>query len=88
MQGVAIMPPATLRASYSFSAPVLRRFNAVVPSGERSKVIELFIEQTALAREKEYERIAEEFETHPDFSEARQTVKDFSVLSTDSMYEY
>jgi hypothetical protein len=26
-----------------------------------------------------YERIAEEFETHPDFADARQTVKDFTA---------
>jgi hypothetical protein len=87
MIGAATMP-ATLRASYSFSAPILRRFNAVVPTGERSKVLETLVEQIAIAREKEYERIAEEFETHPDFAEARQTVKDFSVLSTDAIHEY
>lgn len=87
MKGTAIMP-ATLRASYSFSAPILRRFNAVVPTGERSKVLESLVEQIAIAREKEYERIAEEFETHPDFAEARQAVQDFSVLSTDLIHEY
>lgn len=79
---------ATLRASYSFSAPLLKRFNAVVPMGERSKVLEKLLEQAILAREQEYERLAEEFETHPDFAEARQTVKDFSVLNSDPFYEY
>ena len=43
---------------------------------------------TTAAREKEYERMAEEFETHPDFAEARQAVQDFSVLATDTIYEY
>jgi hypothetical protein len=80
--------PATLRASYSFDSTILRRFNAVVPSGERSKVLEQLVEQVTLAKEKEYERIAEEFETHPDFAEARQTVKEFSVLNTDPIHEY
>ena len=33
------MTVATLRASYTFSASVLQRFNAVVPQGERNRVI-------------------------------------------------
>jgi len=78
----------TRRASYSFSAPILRRFNAVVPAGERSKVLESLVEQVAIARERAYEKIAEEFETHPDFAQARETVKEFSVLSTDVIHEY
>ena len=82
------MSAATLRASYSFSAAILRRFNEVVPAGERSKVLEGLVEQATIAREKEYERIAEEFETHPDFAEARQTVNDFAVLNSDPIYEY
>lgn len=84
----AIQTSSTSRASYSFSTPVLRRFNAVVPAGERSTVIQSLLEQVTIAREQEYERIAEEFETHPDFAHARQSVQDFSVLSTDAIHEY
>lgn len=36
---------------------------------------------------KAYEKIAEEFETSPDFSEARQTVQDFSILSKETLRE-
>ena len=34
------MTAAKLRASYTFSASVLQRFNAVVPQGERRRVME------------------------------------------------
>ena len=36
------MTATTLRASYSISAPLLQRFNAVVPPGERSRMIKPF----------------------------------------------
>jgi hypothetical protein len=39
------MAAATLRASYTFSAPVLQRFNAGVPHGARSRVMEELMKQ-------------------------------------------
>ena len=66
------MTAATLRASYSFSASVLQRFNAVVPQGERSRVMEELMKQALAAREAELERVAEAFMTDPTFAECRQ----------------
>ena len=45
------MSATTLRASYTFSAPVLQRFNAVVPHGERSRVMEELMKQALALRE-------------------------------------
>ena len=64
------MTATTLRASYSISAPLLQRFNAVVPPGERSRMIEACIEQALLAREKELEGIAAAFMNDPANAEA------------------
>ena len=64
------MTATTLRASYSISAPLLQRFNAVVPPGERSRMIEAFIEQALLAREQELEGIAAAFMNDPANAEA------------------
>lgn len=59
------MSAATLRSSYSISAPLLRRFNAVVPAGERSRVIEACMQQALAIREKELESIAAAFMNDP-----------------------
>lgn len=64
------MTATTLRASYSISAPLLQRFNAVVPPGERSRMIEACIEQALLAREQELEGIAAAFMNDPANAEA------------------
>ena len=64
------MTATTLRASYSISAPLLQRFNAVVPPGERSRVIEACIEQALLERENELEGIAAAFMSDPANAEA------------------
>ena len=45
------MAATTLRASYTFSAPVLQRFNALVPHGERSRVMEELMKFTLLTRD-------------------------------------
>ena len=66
------MTAAKLRASYTFSASVLQRFNAVVPQGERSRVMEQWMMQALAAREAELERVAEAFMTDPAFAECRQ----------------
>ena len=64
------MSATTLRASYSISAPILQRFNAVVPPGERSRVIEACMEQALLERENELEGIAAAFMSDPANAEA------------------
>ena len=64
------MTATTLRASYSISAPLLQRFNAVVPPGERSRMIEACIEQALLERENEREGIAAAFMSDPANAEA------------------
>jgi len=79
--------PATVRASYSFSAPILKRFNAVVPTGERSKVIERLMEQVLIERENELGRIAEIYMTDPAFSECRADEKLWEVTASDGLTE-
>ena len=64
------MTATTLRASYSISARLLQRFNAVVPPGERSRMIEACIEQALLERENELEGIAAAFMSDPANAEA------------------
>ena len=59
------------RASYTIEPELLSRFNAIVPPGERSKVIETYMKQALQCRERDAEAIAEEFMTHPDFAAAR-----------------
>jgi len=56
---------------YTFSAPVLQRFNAVVPHGERSRVMEELMKHALAAREAELERVAESLMTGPAFAECR-----------------
>ena len=60
-----------LRASYSIAPEVLQRFNALVPSSERSKTAQSLMESILERREENLEAIADEFATHPDFAEAR-----------------
>jgi hypothetical protein len=59
------MATAVMRASYSFSAPTLLRFNAVVPQGERSRVLERYMQAAVMAREKELEAVAAAFMADP-----------------------
>lgn len=60
-----------LRASYSIAPDVLLRFNALVPSSERSRMVQSLMEAIVVKREKALEAVAQEFATHPDFAEAR-----------------
>jgi hypothetical protein len=62
---------ATGRASYTIESEVLTRFNEMVPSGERSRVIERLMKRALIERGSKLEAIAEEFATHPDFAEVR-----------------
>ena len=79
------MAAATLRASYTFSAPILQRFNAVVPHGERSRVMEDLMKQALAAREAELERVAEAFMTDPAFAECRDDEQLWEATLADGM---
>ena len=79
------MTATTLRASYSISAPLLQRFNAVVPPGERSRVIEACIEQALLERENELEGIAAAFMSDPANAEAIADEKLWDVTIGDGL---
>jgi hypothetical protein len=79
------MAAATLRASYTFSAPILQRFNAVVPHGERSRVMEDLMKQALAAREAELERVAEAFMTDPAFAECREDEQLWEATLADGM---
>lgn len=77
------MPP--LRASYSIAPDVLRKFNELVPAGERSRVIESFMERALAERGKKLEALAHEFETHPDFAQARSDGEAFDLTVADGL---
>ena len=79
------MATSTLRASYTFSAPVLQRFNAVVPHGERSRVMEELMKQALAAREAELERLADAFMTDPAFAECRDDAMLWEATSADGL---
>lgn len=79
------MPPTTLRASYTISAPILQRFNAVVPNGERSRVVEELLKQALAARESELENIAQAFLTDPAFAECRADERRWDVTAGDGL---
>ena len=59
------MQAPMLRASYSITAPTLQRFNAVIPPGERSRVVERFMLQALAEREAELAKIAAAFMADP-----------------------
>jgi len=79
------MAATTLRASYTISAPLLQRFNAVVPHGERSRVMEELMKQALAAREAELERVAEAFMTDPAFAECRDDEKLWDATVADGL---
>ena len=79
------MTATTLRASYSISAPLLQRFNAVVPPGERSRMIEACIEQALLEREKELAASAAAFMNDPANAEAISDEKLWDVTIGDGL---
>ncbi|GBU15076.1 hypothetical protein AwPolaro_04540 [Polaromonas sp.] len=54
-----------LRASYTFNASTLMNFNALVPPGERSRVMERLMQQALAEREAELEKIAAAFMADP-----------------------
>jgi hypothetical protein len=67
---------------------VLERFNAAVPAGERSQVIQRLMQAALADLERPFEAIAEEFESHPDFAEARADAAAFDVAAGDGLGEF
>lgn len=76
-----------LRASYSISPDILNRFNAIVPSSERSRTVQSLMESILEKRELQLEAAAKEFSTHPDFAEARADSQLWDVTSMDGLAE-
>jgi hypothetical protein len=85
MQTTQAKPSAIMRASYSFSAPTLLRFNAVVPPGERSRVLESYMQTAVLSRERELEAIAAAFMADPANGEAIADEKLWDVTVGDGL---
>ena len=79
------MSATTLRASYSISAPVLQRFNAVVPPGERSRLIEAYMQQALVTKEQELEAIAAAFMNDPANAEAIADEKRWDITIGDGL---
>jgi hypothetical protein len=74
-----------MRASYSFSAPTLLRFNAVVPQGERSRVLERYMQTAVMSRERELEAIAAAFMADPANAEAIADEKLWDITIGDGL---
>ncbi len=74
-----------LRASYTVEPQLLTKFNALVPSGERSQVIQRLMAQAVAERERALAAIAQEFETHPDFANARADAEAFHSTIADGL---
>jgi hypothetical protein len=64
------MAAQMLRASYTISAPILAKFNAAVPLGDRSREVERYMELALQARENQLEQIAADFMSDPANAEA------------------
>ena len=64
------MAAQMLRASYTISAPTLARFNAAIPLGERSRVVEQYMELALQAREAHLEKVAAAFMADPASAES------------------
>ena len=75
------------RASYSIASEVLQRFNAIVPSSERSRTVQSLMESILERREKSLESLAVEFSTHPDFAEARADALLWDATQLDGLSE-
>ncbi len=78
---------SALRASYTIEPEVLLKFNEMVPAGERSQLIQRLMEGALSEREKQLEAIALEFETHPDFAQARADGAAFDATIADGLDE-
>lgn len=76
-----------LRASYSIAPDILQRFNALVPSSQRSRTVQSLMEGILASREKSLESLAKEFATHPDFAQARADSLAWDATSMDGLTE-
>ena len=76
-----------LRASYTISAPTLKRFNAVVPAGERSRMMERYMQQALLERESALEKLAETYMQDPAFAACRDEEALWDVTAGDGLDE-
>jgi hypothetical protein len=85
MQGTLTMPATMLRASYTISAPTLQRFNAAIPQGERSRVMERYMQQALIERETELTAIADAYMTDPAFAQCRDDEKSWDVTVADGL---
>jgi SMC interacting uncharacterized protein involved in chromosome segregation len=85
ISGATTMTATTLRASYTISAPILQRFNAVVPHGERSRVMEALMKQALATREAELENIATAFMTDPAFAQCRDDETRWDATAGDGL---
>ena len=75
------------RTSYSIAPEILQRFNALVPSSERSKTVQSLMESILERREKNLEVLALEFATHPDFAHARSDGLHWNATAIDGLSE-
>lgn len=78
-----------LRASYTISAPTLQRFNAAVPAGERSRVMERYmlqaLQEREQARDKEMGSIVDAYMTDPAFAQCRADEALWDVTVADGL---
>jgi hypothetical protein len=74
-----------MRASYSIATPTLLRFNATIPAGERSKVVEQFMRIALTEREAALEKIALQFMTDPANAEALASEANWDVTVGDGL---
>jgi hypothetical protein len=75
------MAAQMLRASSTISAPILAKFNAAVPLGDRSREVQRYMELALQARENQLEQIAADFMSDPANAEvlAEETAWDNTV---------
>jgi hypothetical protein len=59
------MSTPMLRTSYAISAPILARFNALTPPGERSRLVEQLLLKALQDKENALEQMAAEFMADP-----------------------
>lgn len=76
-----------LRASYTIDSEALLKFNEMVPAGDRSQLIQHLTERALSERRKQLDAIAIEFETHPDFAQARADGEAFDATLADGLEE-
>lgn len=79
------MSTSTLRASYSISAGTLKRFNATIPAGERSKVVERFMRAALAEKEAALAKLAEAYMTDPAFAKCRKAESGWDATLADGL---